>query len=72
MRNREAPNPTHIKGLLTLVERIQTTRETVRQNLGYRGNGWEDGVDFFPISKPLRFSPEPSLSLHPQLDFAPG
>lgn len=76
MRNREAPNPTHIRGLLTLsVESIQFQR---RQQGREKAEFWlwkkqaGERVHIFPISKPLNIFTRASQSSHPQVDFATG
>lgn len=78
MRNREAPTPTHIKGLLTLSGERNTGVKGQSNQTGSRVLAveavwlWRGGVGFFPILKPLTFSPERSLSSYPQVGFATG
>jgi hypothetical protein len=59
MRNREAPNPMHIKGSLTLLTK-RDSQEEKKQTFGDRGSSL----------KPLGVSPKHALSLYPQVDFA--
>lgn len=76
MRNREAPNPTHIKGLLTLSAEKNTdfkrdSQAEGRQHFGHGGSRSGEGWTFTWLRAPKSF-PEHSLSVYPQVDFATG